>query len=223
MKKTLDSNIFIFATISEQCAKEVDDTYIQNKFNIIIKSVSYESRSKLLDLFTKVLVFNNEIRKTKHIEKLINSSYYNNFKEKFPQIYDALRSHIIKNKINTKKKIDEFSLNLLDILNDIRYLINLVSEQKRQYPLTEDDFNKIKNLKIFIDTFDSLKTIIKNNDNDRTHLALCKCYINNIKDELKFITIDKDDFLKNKSEIEALIKSLIIETLPNLNIESISL
>ncbi|MBU0460179.1 MAG: hypothetical protein KJ771_05205 [Nanoarchaeota archaeon] len=51
-------------------------------------------------------------------------------------------------------------------------------------------------------------------------MALCACFLNQYKDQLSFYTLDEQDFLKNKSELESQIKNLVIETV-NVNVENI--
>ena len=159
---------------------------------------------------------------------MIDSDFYDTLKNKYPQIYKAIRNYVVKNKINSKKKTGRF-IEVLDfILNDIRFLVKIISDAKRAYPVTEEKYKRIKNSKIFKSCIDSLKEIIKKNDMDRIHIGLCNHYLfENLKytDKLVFITIDKNDFIKhnNKEKIEKIIKNLIIDTLPSLDVENIIL
>ncbi|MBW2976051.1 hypothetical protein KY347_01245 [Candidatus Woesearchaeota archaeon] len=159
---------------------------------------------------------------------MIDSSFYNIFAVKYPQIYKTIRNHIINNKIDNRKKIQQFVETINSILNDIRYLIKIIDSNKRLYPSTVIDYETIKKSNLFKDSMNSLKKIIKNNDGDRKSLSLCNQFLTvNLKhnDKLTFITVDKDDFIKhgNKSNIETIIKGLIIEILPQLDVENIIL
>lgn len=227
MKSTLDTNVILYAAISEKCAEKINDIYIKSSFNIILRVVSEESRPKLVELSMVFSVLRNEITKTRNPIKLIESGYYSYFKSKYPQIYKAIREYIIKNNIDNKKKSKEL-IRIVDlILNDIKFLVQLVSNEKIFYPTTEEDFERIKELKSFKECVDKLKEIIKKNDNDRINLGLCNQYIRvNLKnDSMAFCTIDKEDFIKhnNKEKIEKIIKNIVIETLPGLNIENIKI
>ncbi len=222
MKTTLDTNIFLYATISESCAEKVNVTYGGNSFNVILRVVSVESRPKLVELSMIFSVLRDEIAKTRNPIKLIESKYYSNFKTKYPQIYKAFRNYILKNNINNKKRSKELIRIVNLILNDIKFLVQLVSNAKIFYPTTEGDFERIKKLKSFKDCMDKLKEIIKDNDNDRINLSLCEQYLCNLKnDKMGFCTLDKEDFIKhnNKEKIE----NLIIETLPKLDVENIKI
>ena len=59
------------------------------------------------------------------------------------------------------------------------------------------------------------------------HISLCNEYISiNLKnDEMSFCTVDKEDFIKhnNKEKIENIVKNLIIENLPELDVENIKI
>lgn len=227
MKSTLDTNIFLYATISGHCAEKVETTYNKTNFNIILRVVSTESRPKLVELSMIFSVLQDEITKTRNPIKLIESGYYEYFKSKYPQIYKAMKNYIVKNNINNKEKSKELERNVDLIINDIKYLVQLVSSERLFYPTTEEDFDKIKNSKSFKDCMDKLKEIIKANDNYRMNLGLCNEYISvNLKtDKMSFCTVDKDDFIKhnNKEKIENIIKNLIIDTLPELDVENIKI
>jgi hypothetical protein len=223
MKKTLDTNIFLYATVSKGCAEEVLDTYQYNSFNIVLRSVDAETRPKLIGLFTVFSVLRDELSKSKKHVNLIDSDRYSKFREDYPQLYKAVRNYFFK-----EKQINKL-INLLEsILNDIRFLIQIISNQKFLYPITRKDYKRILDSKRFRECFAALKEIIKRNDKDREHLCLCKHFLSanlKYKDKLVFLTIDKEDFIKhnNKQKIESKIKNLIIETLPQLDIENILL
>lgn len=223
MKKTLDTNIFLYATISKECAEEVLDTYYYNSFNIVLRSVDAETRPKLLGLFTIFSVLGDELPKSKKPCNLIDSDLYSKFRDDYPQMYKAVRNYFLN-----EKEINHI-INLVEsILNDIRFLIQIISNQKFLYPVTEEDYKSIINSKRFRECFASLQEIIKRNDKDREHLCLCKHFLSaNLKneDKLVFLTIDKEDFIRhnNKKKIESKIRNLIIETLPQLDIENILL
>tara|TARA_Y100000310_G_scaffold260603_1_gene269601 strand:- start:6428 stop:7108 length:681 start_codon:yes stop_codon:yes gene_type:complete len=226
MKTTLDTNIFLYAVISKKCAIKVSDTYKNNKYNIILRSVNEETKPKLYSLFTIFTVLRYETVKTRNAIKLIDSNFYDKFNNDFPQIYKAIRNYIIISKINDKNKIEEFIEVLDNILNDIRYLVQIVS--KNLYPVTKKDYSTVKGSKMFKDCINSLKNIIKNNDLDKIHMGLCNQFLSEnlrYKDKMFFFTMDKDDFIKhgNKEKIEKIIKNLVINTLPILDVENIIL
>ena len=228
MTSTLDSNIFIYAVISKLCAEKVEKIYKDNMFNLVLRSVSEETRPQLIRLSTIFCILKSEVIKTNNAVNLIDSQLYSTFYEEYPQIYKSIRKYIIKNKIDTKKKTTKF-LDVLDsIIDDIKYLVKLISNQKIIYPLTEQEFEKIKNSNLFKKCVEDLKEIIKRNDMDRVHLGLCDYFLTkNLKhqDKMVFITIDKDDFIKhgNKAKIEKIIKNLRIDVLPELDVENIIL
>lgn len=227
MKTTLDTNIFLYASISGKCARKVEEVYPSNTFNVILRVVSEESRPKLVELSMIFSVLQDEITKTRNPIKLIESDYYEHFKSKYPQIYKAMKNYIIKNNINSKKKSKELTRVVNLIINDLKYLIQLVSNERLFYPTTEEDFEKLKKSKSFKECMEKLKEIIKANDNDRMNVSLCNEYIRiNLKnDQMSFCTIDKEDFIKhnNKEKIEKIVKNLIIETLPELDVENIKI
>jgi hypothetical protein len=226
MKTTLDTNIFLYASISESCAGKVNETYNKNNFNIILRIVNEESRPKLVELSMIFSVLQDEITKTRNPIKLIESDYYEYFKSKYPQIHKAIKNYIVRNNINSKKKSKELTRVVDLIINDLKFLIQLVSNGRLFFPTTEEDFEKLKKSKSFKDCMEKLKEIIKANDNDRMNISLCNEYIINLKnDKMGFCTIDKDDFIKhnNKEKIEKIVKNLIIETLPELDVENIKI
>lgn len=228
MKITLDTNIFLYATISKKCAVKVSDTYKNDKYNIILKSVNEETKPKLHFIFTVFTILKYESINTRNAIKLIDSDLYDKFRNKYPQVYKAIRNYIIQNKIDNKDKIDKL-VKLLDIiLNDIRYLVQMVSDIKKIYPITEEDYKKIKSSIKFKNCICSLKDIIKNNDQDKVHMSLCNQFLSEnlkFKDKMIFFTIDKNDFIKhgNKEKIEKIIQNLIIDTFPTLDVENIIL
>ncbi|MBU4242572.1 MAG: hypothetical protein KKF52_05055 [Nanoarchaeota archaeon] len=220
---TLDTNIFLYSIISETCAKKVESTYKKSNFNIVLRTVYYETRPKLLELSSIFSVLLSEISKTRNYLKLIDSNFYDVFKSKYPQIYASFRNFILKNKIGMKERPYLISV-VTNILDDIASIIQMISSPKIIYP-SEDNEKNILESREFEFANKKLSKIISNK-NDLVHLSLCYCYVSiNLKhkNQIFFVTLDKKHFLKNKETIEKEIKNLIIQSMPKLDIENIKL
>ncbi|MFH1605741.1 MAG: hypothetical protein ABIC91_00180 [Nanoarchaeota archaeon] len=225
MKSTLDTNVFLYSTITKSCSDLIKVHYHFSKYNIILKSVSKETRPKLLDLFSFFQVFLSEIGKTKKsLVKLLDSDFYAYRRKKYPQIFDVLKNHIIKNKLEAKDKIKHFERDIQIIINDINFLIKLLSSQKISFPTTTSDFNKILVSKQYINCWNKLNNNIKIKKSDQQHLCLCNQYLKvnmKNKDQLSFITLDEKDFIKNKNLIEKIVSGLIIKEVEGCDIRNI--
>lgn len=170
MKNTLDTNVFIYGTVSSSCAKLIHENY-DNSSNIILFSVYEEYYSKLLKLNSILTTLYEETAKVPDILKLLDSQLYTKLDMIFPQIFKALRNLII-NKIRNDKK--QFEIILEEILEDIRYILKI--SPRYLYPLSSEEYEKVKQEKLVKTCIRKLKGFMKN-ENDRIHVALCNRFI----------------------------------------------
>lgn len=203
MKSTLDSNVFIYGSVSNKCSELLMDVYDRSISNMILRSVREETYEKLIYLSSMINHFLDELRKSEP-DKLIESDYYKSLRFTFPQIYDALKEYV---KNHEREDIKD---QLFRTHKDINYIIKILSRENLIYPV-EEDYDYPEDIEIKLKKFIS-------NDKDCRHLTLCHKYITEnlrLKEKLKFITLDKKDFQKGgkKKNIEKLIKNLIVEIL----------
>ncbi len=220
MTSTLDTNIFLYGTISNKCSELIVSTYKNNKYNIVLWSVSDETRKKLMVLNTILTIFYDELKRNKNLLNQLQSSMYHRFEQNFPQIYGSFRT--LLNSKNIRK--EDVRRIILSILNNIRYFTQIT--HNRTYPTTKDDLVEIEKSKAFCSCIKKLNSVIKN-EGDKYHMALCNQFIIcNLKKEriLEFYTLDKKDFLveTKKRKIESIIENLRIKTI-NLDLENINI
>jgi len=219
-KTTLDTNVFLYGTISTKCAELISSTFGPNSYNIVLISVLEEMRKKLMELNQMLTIFEDEMRKNKNILKQLESEMYKRFRTKYPQIYDSFHK-LISTRKPTKGDLRRIILN---INSDIKYFIQIGNHH--MYPTRREDFESMRKTKTYESCISKIQQIISNSG-DQVHLALCDQFIiMNLKnkDKLLFFTFDKKDFLrpKNKAHIEKTISNLKVKTL-NLNLENIQI
>ncbi|MFQ5621162.1 MAG: hypothetical protein ACE5FT_04925 [Candidatus Nanoarchaeia archaeon] len=224
MKETFDTNVFVYSTVSQTCATAFESTYIKSKDNIVVATIHNETRQQLRRLNERLRILQSELKPPKNPLKLLQSKLHKEYLgREFPQIYRALTRYIENNKIS-KENTQELS----EVIDQIFYLMRCVDQAIRQckYPVTERDLKQIQETEPYKKILIQLQNIITN-DSDCTHLALCNQYITeNLKgDKLKFVTLDKQDFISGgkKEKIETIIQGLIITTVEGVNLEDIQI
>jgi hypothetical protein len=226
MKGTLDTNVFLLSVVSKSCAITIQERYHHNK-NIILMSVSNETRPKLIELSTIFSLIYVELSDKKDGIQLLESGRYDYCKENYPDVYNALISYARKN-VRSKKEVTDFQDRVIvNIINQIKYLVQLVSYTKKLYPLLESEFADMKKQDWFSSLMKKLDQKVGiHNDGDREHLCLCSSFIkNNLggKEIFTFITLDKQDFTKKKHDIESVIKGLEISSVPDFDRKNLEL
>jgi len=187
MKKTFDTNIFVYSTLSKICSDLIIQMLKNPQEYITIRSVKKEVETKLMELYKIFIILQSEY--TNNVANILESKRYSLFKQKYPQLYSALLKYVKNGYFRQDKRFNDFKTFLSELLNHINKILTLTNKDKYLFPIKNEDYERLTNdikFKKVIITLSFIK-----NESDREHIGISNSYIEQSKNDLEFITIEK--------------------------------
>jgi hypothetical protein len=217
----LDSNVFIFATISTYCAQKVQELQKRDYGHLVLYSVREEVEAKLFEIHTAVVTLQSELKDSNSYLNLLHSYRFQDERRKYPQIWQTMIRCIQEGYFNQDSRFDNFR-EFLDLTKkDIRGMIHTLQKRRKLYPKTYNEYLDSQKHINFQHSFGFKLSFMNEAYRDRKHLALSGHYCCTRKKEALFYTTDKKDILSKSEKIESRILGLTICPVPNFDPENI--